>query len=277
VIDLVEPIRLWVNTYISNATVAGDDFLEEINRLYGIGAALDPAGVRFSIVLVGLSALVARDPEIRRNKKYIFFYVVAFFIISIVGNMIARTTVVGMVMGGIYMLYSIHFFKREVKKETVNVWSMLLVATGIIVIVATWFYNNDTYMYKLFRFGFEGFFNWIETGNWTTASTTKMNAIMWIWPVDTKAWIIGTGIFRHMGTDIGYCRFVLYSGLCGLIVFSLFFVYNAIACMHKFPHYRLFFFMLLLLSFIIWVKVATDLFLIYALFYCIDDPQTERI
>jgi hypothetical protein len=275
VIDLVEPIRLWVDTYISNATVAGNDALKEINRLYGIGVALDPAGVRFSIVLVGLSALVARDQEIRKNKKYIFFYVVAFFIISVVGNMIARTTIVGMVMGGMYMLYSIHFFRGEIKKEVINVWSMVLVATGIIVIVAIWFYNNDAYMYRLFRFGFEGFFNWIETGVWTTASTTKLNTTMWIWPEDTKTWIIGSGNFQ--GTDIGYCRFILYSGLCGLIVFSLFFVYNAIACMHKFPHYRLFFFMLLLLSFIIWIKVATDLFLIYALFYCIDNPQTERI
>lgn len=87
-----------------------------------------------------------------------------------------------------------------------------------------------------------------------------------------KSWIIGTGLFANFvySTDIGYCRFILYCGLIGFGTFVLFFVYNACVFAWKFPSFRLFSFVLLSLSFIIWMKVATDLFFIYALFYCLD-------
>ena len=64
--------------------------------------------------------------------------------------------------------------------------------------------------------------------------------------------------------------FILYCGLIGFGTFVLFFVYNACVFAWKFPSFRLFSFVLLSLSFIIWMKVATDLFFIYALFYCLD-------
>src|SRR5690606_25071361 len=121
---------------------------------------------------------------------------------------------------------------------------------------------------------------WIEKGEWTTSSTEKLNSEMWIWPNsnDLKTWLIGKALFSDwhaVGTDIGYCRFIFYNGLTGLVTFSLFFIYNAWVCLLKFPAYKIFFLLLLTLGFIIWFKVSTDLFIIYALFYCLDKERGE--
>jgi hypothetical protein len=82
------------------------------------------------------------------------------------------------------------------------------------------------------------------------------------------------------GTDIGYCRFILYCGLPGFIVFALFFVYHSVVFSSMYPAYRDIFLVLLALSFIIWIKVSTDVFLIYALFYCMHmfkDDDTDSL
>ena len=44
------------------------------------------------------------------------------------------------------------------------------------------------------RFAFEGFFNWVEKGEWSTSSTEKLNREMWIWPNDQRTWLIGSGL-----------------------------------------------------------------------------------
>jgi hypothetical protein len=84
-------------------------------------------------------------------------------------------------------------------------------------------------------------------------------------------------IQTYINANIGYCRFVLYSGIPGLVIFSLFFIYNAVACMRKLGPYKDFCIGILILGFIIWVKVATDLFIIYALLYCIYQEKEEYV
>src|SRR5690606_26414264 len=106
--------------------------------------------------------------------------------------------------------------------------------------------------------------------------------VMWIWPHkdDIQTWIIGKGLFSNwedVGTDIGYCRFVFYNGLIGLSIFSIFFIANACFCSVYFPKYRMLFILLLILGFVIWIKVSTDLFIIYALFYCIHYLSEDQI
>lgn len=138
-------------------------------------------------------------------------------------------------------------------------------------------YQNNHNFYQNMRFAFEGFFNWIEKGEWRTGSTDRLNAIMWVWPESFKSWMIGTGKFGFytFSTDIGYCRFILYCGLIGFGVFSSFFIFNACVFARKREHFLLLSFLLLSLTFIIWIKVATDIFFIYALFYCLDWKESE--
>ena len=257
---------------VDSVVFQGQSFMDEIGRLYGIGAALDPAGTRFGIVLLMLSFLIFKDVEIQRKRNHVVLLILAFFIIAVIGNMIARTTSVGMMMGLIFMAYSMPVLKTYIKVRILKLWSLLFIVVAIAVMVVAYLYNNDVQTYNLLRFGFEGFFNWIETGVWYTSSTDKLNTVMWVWPEDIKSWIIGTGLFGHyiFSTDIGYCRFILYCGIVGFSVFAMLFVYGSFVFADKFPNYRLFCLGLCLLSFFIWIKVSTDLFLIHALLYCTD-------
>ena len=263
---------------VDSVVFQGQEFFTEIGRLYGIGAALDPSGIRFGIVLLMIAFLIFKDAEIRLNKRKIFSLLLAFFIIAVIGNMIARTTSVGMIMGMAYMIYSMHIFRVTIKIGVLNIGTTLLVVAAAVIFIVVYLYRYDAQVYNLLRFAFEGFFNWVERGEWTTNSTTKLNTEMWIWPTDLKTWIMGTGWFGfyHFSTDIGYCRFILHCGLVGFSMFASFFIYNGYVFAKKNYDYRLFFFALILLGFIIWLKVSTDIFLIYALFYSMDAIQSPK-
>ena len=121
---------------------------------------------------------------------------------------------------------------------------------------------------------------------------------MMVFPDNVKTWIIGDGYFAnpyntdptyvgyqpggyYMGTDIGYCRFIFYFGLIGLFVFSCFLILVAKECIALLPDYTMVILFILLLGFIIWLKVATDVFLVFALLLCIgnlqDAPENSKL
>lgn len=72
-----------------------------------------------------------------------------------------------------------------------------------------------------------------------------------------------------MNTDAGYSRFIFYFGLIGLLTFMLFFVRVCRECLRKNKNTGLLFILLLVLNFSIWVKVSTDIFVIFAPFLCL--------
>ncbi|OJU35266.1 MAG: hypothetical protein BGN96_05020 [Bacteroidales bacterium 45-6] len=272
-IDRVQPLKAFVDRYIDQ----GQEFLNEVNRLYGIGASLDPAGVRFSIVLVLIAVLLSRNEFVRRDRKYMLGLLSSFFIVSVVGSMVSRTTGLGMIMGLTYLIWSTRIVTLVIEKEYMKFFSVFVFMIAVVAAISTYLYNADHAFHENLRFGFEGFFNWVETGVWKTSSTDKLNSQMWIWPTDNQTWLIGSGTFGlfTFGTDIGYCRFILYCGLIGFGVFALFFVYNGILFFQKAGRYKWAFCLLIMLSFIVWLKVATDIFLIYALFYCFTEREWE--
>lgn len=260
-------VKVAVDRYIEQGQV----FLNDVNRLYGLGASLDNAGVRFSIVLLMLSAVLL-DKAVQLNIFLTISLFFSFIIILVVGSVISRTTSIGGLLALTYLLVGSSFFRLTLSSKVIRLYIIIIFSILIGVLVASYLYNTNAIFYDYLRFAFEGFFNWAEKGEWSTSSTDRLNSVMWIWPeaTDMRTWLIGKATFDNwhaVGTDIGYCRFVFYNGLLGLITFSLFFVYNAWACNRLMPGYKLFFCFLLSLSFIIWLKVATDLFIIYALFY----------
>ena len=86
-----------------------------------------------------------------------------------------------------------------------------------------------------------------------------------------KVW---TGFYK--GTDVGYSRFLFYFGLMGLITFSLFFVKVCQVCASKIKPYRDMFIIFLLINFIVWLKVSTDIFLVFAPFLCLAASVNEE-
>lgn len=257
--------QTFVDTYIDQ----GQEFLLEVNRLYGIGASLDNAGVRFSVVLLAIMAIVVHSKMVRDSWSWLLLLLVSFIIIGVIGNMISRTTTIGLALSLVYFLIFSNVFKLKIQLKDLGLYFKLLLLLLIAIVIVVYYYKYNAVFHSQIRFAFEGFFNWLEVGEWRTDSTDKLNANMWIWPNDTKTWIIGTGLFADWiyNTDVGYCRIILYSGLIGFSTFSMFFVYNAVVFIKALPKYRSLFIGFLILTFIIWIKVSTDIFFIYALFY----------
>lgn len=266
-IDYVLDFQLFVDSYVEQ----GQETIQRVRRLYGIGASLDNAGVRFAVVLVLIAAVLAKDQETRSSHAKILFLTICFFTIAIIGNMISRTTFIGAVMALLYLMVNTGLFRMEIRPEHFKFYFIFGGMMSVAILLTTYFYNTDEVFRQQIRFGFEGFFNLIEEGKWRTDSTDKLNRTMWVWPEtgDTKSWLIGTGLFDNWvyDTDIGYCRFILYCGLIGFIPFALFFVYHAVVFALKYKKYWDVFFLFLALTFIVWIKVSTDIFFIYALLY----------
>lgn len=157
--------------------------------------------------------------------------------------------------------------------------------------LSLYLYDNSAQFRELSRFAFEGFFSLAETGEWQIDSNDKLKSMI-IFPDNAKTWIIGDGYFTnpyytdpfyvgyqpggfYMGTDIGYCRFLFYFGIIGLLAFSLFFVVVAKECIQLLPSYKMLILFVLLLGFVVWLKVATDVFLVFALLLCVGNMQDD--
>lgn len=270
-IDNMAGFQALVDTWIIQ-----DETPKEVDRLYGIGASLDNAGVRFSCVLLLIAHQIREAAKAERTSKTLLLQ---FLLIGILGNMISRTTTVGLLLGAVFIVVDKIAINPQNSISIRDIRAFLAAALVLLLIVITsiYFYNNNAFAHSQIRFAFEGFFNYFEKGELSTGSTDKLMH-MWVWPTDTKGWLYGYGLFDGWAfhTDIGYCRFTMYSGLIGLILFSVFFIYNGFALRTdcNFPLFLALCF--IAISFIIWVKVSTDIFQIYALLLCFGELERKK-
>ena len=264
-IDRNDSIRNFVTSifYIS-------DSMEEMQRLYSFGVGLDPAGVRFAVILIMIAGVLTLSKVVKKSIGLMIFYFLCFAIISVLGNIISRTTTVGMGLGLFVFAISTGLYKFVIKVSRIKIMRVFGVMLAIGIPIVVYYYNV--------KFGFEGFFNLFESGEFQTSSTDELST-MWVWPQDTQTWLIGSGLFLSKSSDftyfsdIGYCRFIFYSGLIGITVFGLYFVYNAIYFAIRYPRYRYIFLLMIVVTFVVWSKVATDIFQLYALFYTFTDEE----
>ena len=272
-----------VDAYITGEKYMGVGVEE---RIYGIGCALDVGGGRLGAILIIIVYLILQTVEQQRSKWLFIGLLSSFLYIFVVGNMMGRTASVGAAIALVYFFFSL-FLKR--KKQTAAIASYLsiaLVIIGIGGIICVALYNINPEIRKLLRFGFEIFFNYFELGKFETNSTNMLSEGL-IFPDNFKTWIIGDGYMAsglndpyytgpsdygfYMNTDAGYSRFLFYFGLTGLSVFILFFVHVCKECVNRFSNARFLFMAILILGLCIWIKVSTDLFLVFAPFLCIND------
>lgn len=260
-------------------------FFIKNHRLCGLGAALDIAGTRFSVVLVIIAYLCS---SIAKEKiSFIYpYYVIAFFIIAVLGNMISRTTTIGLIISMLYFLYTSNCLKLSSK------WFWWVGILLVMVLFLVYSYNHVPIVYKYLRFGFEGFFSLVENGTWKVHSNEILGN-MYIFPDNIKTWIIGDGYFNnpydsepyylgpkwlgyYKNTDVGYLRFIYYFGVIGVVVFIAFFCKVGKICADRFVKYRILFLIFLLLNFVFWFKVSTDIFLVFSLFLMIDKNEDSN-
>lgn len=252
--------------------------MEEMQRLYSFGVGLDPSGVRFAVVLIMIAGVLTLSKVVKKSVGLMVFYFLCFAIISVLGNIISRTTTVGMGLGLFVFVISTGLYKFVIKIGKIKIMRVFGVILALGIPLTIYYYNvNASFRYQI-EYGFEGFFSLFESGEFQTSSTDELST-MWVWPQDTQTWLIGSGLFLSKSgnftyfSDIGYCRFIFYSGLIGFTVFGLYFVYNAIYFAIRYPRYRYIFLLMIVVTFVIWSKVATDIFQLYALFYAFTDEE----
>lgn len=268
--------------FVCRLVVGQRDALEFAERLCGISCSFDTAGIRFAVVLVMsffILPVFLGDDNLDNFWKILFL--IGITIVIVIGNMISRTTTVGALIGIVYILYVLIFarnVKAEQKHRTIK-WMIFILAIAI-PIIAILYKTNYNFREEL-RFGFEGFFSLVESGEWNVHSNNVLQNMV-VFPDNLKTWCIGDGFFidttqdpwyvgktyegYYMDTDIGYLRFIFYFGLLGLSLFTLFFVYATEACISFFPKYYPLLLFLFLLQLIVWFKVSTDIFFIFAIF-----------
>lgn len=288
-INSIPSFKNLVDTIIIGFDFVGMDILSNAERLYGIGAALDVAGTRFSSALVMIAALtMSLDKD--REGFLLPIYLLSFIAIAVWGNMIARTTTVGLILALAY-LFVIPNSDSQVGKKKLLMWMGAL----LLILVPYMMYKYQTSLdFKAqLTFAFEGFFSLAESGKWDVSSNNNL-VDMIVFPETLKTWIIGDGYIEnprvtdpyyvgpqypgyYMGTDIGYLRFIFYFGLLGLLVFMFFFYKTAHICANRFSTYRMMFWFILLANYIIWLKVATDLFVVFAIFLCISEEENNEV
>ena len=285
--DQYAPLKQFVDSFL-----ASEGFMGKVeDRIYGIGASLDVAGMRFAAVLTIIISLCLRLES--TDTKKMWLYIISFSVIVVIGNMIGRTTTVG---AGIALCYALLCTMWGGKKKTTLglFWKYIFVEVIILIPIVVYLYNTNVAIHNNLRFAFEGFFSLWEKGKWQTNSNSIL-ADMFIFPDNVKTWLIGDGYFDnpfyanidpyfigevtggfYKGTDVGYCRFLFYFGLMGLGAF-MFFMYRAMQiCWNRFGSYRIMFLIILLLNYMVWVKVSSDLFLVFAIFLCVSKEENDE-
>lgn len=255
------------------------DFFEKNNRLYSFGIYTDTAGIRFSAVLVGLAYLIRG----KKSSKQFWIYVVSYLIIAGIGSVISRTTIVGIIISLVYIALTSTGFSLFIKYRTVR-WLVGLAIVAVLVGgVTAYLYNTNPTVHHYLRYGFEGFFNFFERGEWETISSNKLFGGLTQLPTEQKTWIIGDGYFDdplvpgafYMGVDMGYVRFIYYFGLIGLGIFIFYFMYCTYVLCQRDSKRRLFFVMMFLVELAVWVKITTDIFCIFALLMLLTKEETD--
>ena len=251
------------------------------DRMHGLGAALDPAGLKFSAIIVITSFLIANNSFPPTSTERVL-YILAFMVIAVIGNMISRSTTVGLIISMVYLIvYTITSGDIKTSGKFFLSFSGVLVL-GIIVMV--YLYRTNVGFMQNLRFGFEGFFSMAEKGYWETHSNTILKSMI-IWPESLWTWIIGDGYFNnpasdpdflgevtrgyYKGTDIGYLRYIFYFGLIGLFVLIAVFIKSTRICINHFNGYKILFLMLLASNLVCWLKVSSDTFAVFAPFLCL--------
>lgn len=276
-----------------DSILEGEGFMgKNEGRLYGLGCALDVAGGRFSALLIMIAYLLPRVVKKRNRDIYILFLLTAFCLISIVGNIIGRTTTVGMVISVAYLVYIFLFQKISDGNEKNILFRWMLAYFSVAIILSVILYNVNPQWREHLRFGFEGFFSLFEEGRWEVHSNDMLKS-HFVFPDNLRAWIIGDGrmaptdidpyyvgknwIGFYMGSDVGYVRFIFYFGLTGLITFSILIIKAGLICYKRLSDYRYMFLLFVALNFIVWLKVSTDIFLVFAPFLCLATTDKNEL
>ena len=150
-------------------------------------------------------------------KKGLFLLLILFF----TGMFIARTTIIGLFLGLILLLYRI-----KIKRLILLLFSSISLCT-LLFFSSSLFENINT------SWAFDFIQNFFSGGKATNSSLETLDE-MWKIDMSLKSFLIGDGLSKYddgsyyMHTDVGYLRNILYFGILGT-VFG-YFLYAFLIC-----------------------------------------------
>lgn len=191
-VDRIPSVKAFVDSLINSQGFMG----KNEHRMYGIGCSLDVAGTRFSAILIMIAdrlCTITKDKD-RRNR--VILYLTAFVFITIVGNMIARTTTIGVIVALTYIVVLSIINQKQSGTNYSFLWKWITAVVIITIIAVTFLYNTNPNIRTNIRFGFEGFFSLAETGKWEVHSNDILKNMV-VFPDNLKTWVIGDGYFDN--------------------------------------------------------------------------------
>lgn len=246
-------------------------------RFIGFGSTYFGAGIVNGLALILISYFLKskKHPFSKLLKLSVFYIIILGF-----GMMMARTTIIGLVLSIAYMLLPKAKLKFDIIKNHLKfiIGIIMIVFTGYLILLYVFPLYFDSLNVSL-RFGFEMFYNYFEHGTFETLSTNQMKD-MYVYPTNIKTYIIGDGLWDnptnqgmgyYMDTDIGYLRLIYYFGIVGLLCYLFFQFYSIKLIINKTEniHLKKMLVLLFLYMLILNFKGFSDIFFILLIFYFI--------
>lgn len=221
----IQPIyETLMSLQIQPSEMAEDISRDDAYRLGGWGDNLIFAGGTSSALGIILS--VYKYCSYQSGKyKYLYLLIAIFILFS--GILIARTTILGIPLACILLLYYIKNVKIFFKY-------LLIGISFCITVILIFFFIVPKLDAGMSNWAFEIVFNLLDDGEASSASTNDLLNMWNILPNSPITWIIGDGIFEtsngyYKGTDVGIMRIIFFIGIIGLFsILKLFriFIYN---------------------------------------------------
>lgn len=254
----------------------GIDIIGLRNRIIGFGSQFFAAGVVNCFTLILLTILIKYKSS--RNEKTTYLKL-GFVLLSIVGTVLSRTTLVGILMSvAIFMFKSKIFI---IKSSTIK----LFIVFAALVVLFVCFMPNSIFekIKTASRFGFEMFYNYFEKGELSTKSTNQLFEMYKVHPNSIKTWIIGDGYYKnpldatlyYLNTDVGYLRLLFYFGIIGTLAYFAYEI-TLVKLANKINGntFPLFFFAIAVLILILNLKGMTEMTSLVSLFlFCEPNPK----
>ena len=185
-------------------------------RIIGFGASYFASGLLNGFFLILLSVYIC---TFRLSDKKRVLLLLFYVITLVIGMAMARTTMIGAVIGICLLLYlslsNIILLFKVVFYGLITLFSAILLFSFVID-----YYNLD--IAYLAKFAFEIVENYFTTGKASSSSMDKMWEMYNILPQDNSTWLIGDALFvdpsgfgYYKNVDIGYLRAIWYFGLLG--------------------------------------------------------------
>lgn len=177
-------------------------------------------------VMYGLALLCAitiafsGESKLYNNHKPIFY--ISVILICVAGVLSARTFFIILLLAIIYASFLL--WKKKGSKSILYIIYLSVIVILLITMAISLL--EDSEYARTYKWAFEWLINFQDNGKLHTDSTSTLSD-MYIYPEQTKTWLIGDGLFSNQNgtfykdTDAGYIRSLFYWGIIGSFIYYL--------------------------------------------------------